>query len=107
MTKNNQLREAIIKAVPTNISIMCEKCGGELDTTGSYRNLTLADVLRAIEKNLSNNEVIILKIRKGKGILCFDNETRSIRVFWDLEKDYDNQPQKTKDFLYNLLVEHE
>ena len=103
MNKEQQLREAIIKAVP---EIMEE---GEY--INDFRNpigrpITLTDVLRAIDKtDLTKTKQYVEE--KWTMPEFAGHIVLKLIDMWDLTKDYDNQPQPVKDFLYNLLVEHE
>lgn len=62
------------------------------------RPIQLADVLRAIpNKSIGIN---------GLGVFIEDYEdepTRDTGGYWDLKKDYDDQPQPVKDFIGRLL----
>ena len=98
MNKEQQLREAIIKAVP---EIMEE---GEY--INDFRNpigrpITLTDVLRAIDHPEIMVDVygrFLMNVRPVP--LCQEAQ-------WNLKEPLSNQSQETKHFLYNLLVEHE
>lgn len=66
-------------------------------------NITLADVLRAIEVagigiRIDENGTFWRTIANE----CFRDETGA-SIWWQLEKDYDGQTQEVKDFIGKLL----
>ena len=144
MNKEQQLREAIIKAVPEIMELKlgckvkdifgkdCRYCGHRTDDESEHREFQVLDydgILGEIEENDFNGVIIGRPITLADVLRAIDKtdltktkqyveEKWTMPEFaghivlklidmWDLTKDYDNQPQPVKDFLYNLLVEHE
>jgi hypothetical protein len=92
MNKLEELRAAIIKAVP-------DKCFHDHPEDGRERSIRLSDVLSAIP----NKSIAI----NGIGIFIWDyagEVAKEAGGYWDFSKTLDEQSQETIDFLHSLLV---
>ena len=135
MNKEQELREAIIKAVPEIMELKlgckvkdifgkdCRYCGHRTDDESEHREFQVLDydgILGEIEENDFNGVTIgrpitladVLRasqdiMSKGNDNSVFEEDMENIVMNWNLKEPLSNQSQPVKDFLYNLLVEHE
>lgn len=95
--------KAKIQELCPDVKSVTPVCGNKECDCAPYFDITLAVVLRAIQKT-DYQSFLNLILESDKITL----ESRSKMVDWNLEHDnYDAQSQETKDFIGSLLLTHE
>lgn len=95
------LRNGLICLVDCFITRSANK--DEIEILG--RELTLADVLRAIDEATSDDNNTWYAVDSSGQFARQENncESELTDIFWDLSKTYSQQTDATKDFLYSII----
>lgn len=110
-TMTDSVKAKIIERVPEIVNdtrgfdLEAMSRGGVPKTIGEKeeRPITLADVLRAINKPVRMQMMNIPDVSEAVMVPAIDNSVAVLLSKWNLTTDYDNQTQEVKDFIGKLL----